>query len=145
MNRYLFVYGTLIWGRADPGIQSRVKLGCSRVGRGSVRGRLYDLGAYPGVILSGGKGDRVRGVLLRLRSPSALLPLLDHYEEPLGVASRRGLFGRRLVEVRLDSGRRVEAWGYGLNRVSRGARRVEVWSADDEGTHRPNQAMQPSS
>ena len=46
------------------------------LGEGSVRGRLVDLGSYPGLIAGAG---RVRGEIYRLDGPE-LLPVLDREE-----------------------------------------------------------------
>ena len=70
------------------------------VEEGRVRGRLLDLGAYPGLI--GGAGT-VRGELYRIDAPE-VLPALDR-EEGYN-------FDRRPATVTLASGRRARAWVY---------------------------------
>jgi len=70
------------------------------LGEGLVRGRLLDLGRYPGLI--DGLG-RVRGEIYRLDDPE-LLAVLDR-EEGYN-------FGRRRAIVTLASGRRARAWVY---------------------------------
>ena len=70
------------------------------VGEGRVRGRLVDLGRYPGLI--DGVGD-VRGEIYQLDDPQ-LLAVLDR-EEGYN-------FGRRRATVTLASGRRARAWVY---------------------------------
>ena len=80
------------------------------VGEGRVRGRLVDLGRYPGLI--DGVGD-VRGEIYQLDDPQ-LLAVLDR-EEGYN-------FGRRRATVTLASGRRARAWVYGY----RGRRETAV-------------------
>jgi len=92
---HVFVYGTLREGGGAEGLLR----GCARVGAGAVRGRLYDLGAYPALVLAAGEGA-VRGEVWGC--PAAVLPRLDAYE---GVAE--GLFRR----VRTEAGG-VECWVY---------------------------------
>jgi gamma-glutamylcyclotransferase (GGCT)/AIG2-like uncharacterized protein YtfP len=83
---HLFIYGTLRSG----GGAARLLRGCRLVGPGSVAGTLYELGAYPALVL-GGDG-RVEGEVWRC--PADVLGRLDEYE---GVAE--GLFGRVEVEA----------------------------------------------
>lgn len=93
----LFVYGTLMRGYA----LHRVLAGGATVdGTGTVRGRLLDLGRYPGLIEGEG---RVHGEVYRLDDPE-LLPVLDR-EEGYN-------FERRRAIVTLAGGRRVRAWLY---------------------------------
>ena len=70
------------------------------LGHGDVRGRLLDLGRYPGLIDGAG---RVRGEIYRLDDPE-LLPVLDR-EEGYN-------FERRRAVVELDGGGRARAWLY---------------------------------
>jgi gamma-glutamylcyclotransferase (GGCT)/AIG2-like uncharacterized protein YtfP len=93
----LFAYGTLMRGYP---LHRALRRGASLVGAGSVRGRLLDLGAYPGLIAGGG---RVRGEVYRLDA-AELLPVLDR-EEGYN-------FIRRRVLVTLDGGARARAWVY---------------------------------
>ena len=76
---YLFAYGTL---RTDA---AGLLNGCQRVGTGTVRGTLYDLGSYPALLLAG--DDPVPGVIWRC--PYPLLRELDRYE-----GTEEGLFRR---------------------------------------------------
>lgn len=60
------------------------------MGEGTVRGTLYDVGAYPALLL-GGEGE-VEGEVWRC--PVSLLGVLDRYE-----GTEEGLFRRVAVEV----------------------------------------------
>ncbi len=74
--------------------------GATFVAEGRVRGRLLDLGPYPGLI----DGRRtVRGEVYRIDTPE-VLPALDR-EEGYN-------FDRRPATVTLGSGRRALAWAY---------------------------------
>jgi gamma-glutamylcyclotransferase (GGCT)/AIG2-like uncharacterized protein YtfP len=82
------------------GLHARLARGATFVGAGSVRGRLLDLGRYPGLVEGAG---RVSGEVYRLHDPE-LLPVLDR-EEGYN-------FDRRRAIVMLADGRRARAWLY---------------------------------
>ena len=96
-NALLFAYGTLMRGYALHGVLAR---GATFVDEGSVRGRLLDLGRYPGLVEGPG---RVRGEVYRLHDPE-LLPVLDR-EEGYNFVRCRGV-------VTLAGGRRAHGWLY---------------------------------
>src|SRR5207247_2132885 len=93
----LFTYGTLMRGYALHPVLAR---GATFVEQGRMRGRLLDLGRYPGLI--DGRGT-VRGELYRIDAPE-VLPALDR-EEGYN-------FDRRPATVTRTSGRRARAWVY---------------------------------
>ena len=93
----LFAYGTLMRGYSRHDFLAR---GATFLGAGSVRGRLLDLGRYPGLVDGAG---RVGGEIYRLDDPE-LLPVLDR-EEGYN-------FDRRRAIVTLAGGRRARAWLY---------------------------------
>lgn len=86
---HLFTYGSLT-DRTRTGPASDLLAGCERVGEGTVRGMLYDMGEFPALLLDG--PDTVSGVIWRC--PVERLEALDAYE---GVAT--GLFRRAAVRV----------------------------------------------
>jgi gamma-glutamylcyclotransferase (GGCT)/AIG2-like uncharacterized protein YtfP len=99
---YLFVYGTLRSQMNDPLrlLEQRAVL----IGLGTFRGKLFDLGRYPGVVPSRVSTDRVIGEVYRLSTSQAALGILDQYE---------GLrFRRKRVPISLDSGQTVACWIY---------------------------------
>lgn len=93
----LFAYGTLMRGYDLHAVLAR---GATAAGTATARGRLLDLGRYPGLIEGAG---RVHGEIYRLDDPE-LLPALDR-EEGYN-------FERRRAVVTLAGGRRVRAWLY---------------------------------
>jgi gamma-glutamylcyclotransferase (GGCT)/AIG2-like uncharacterized protein YtfP len=93
----LFTYGTLMRGY---GLHHVLGRQAQFVGVASARGRLLDLGRYPGVV--DGRG-RVTGEVYRLRNPQ-VLPALDRAE---GVQFLRGH-----TLVTLADGERARAWIY---------------------------------
>ena len=103
----LFVYGTL---RPFVEIEmARWLRGAARyVGSATAPGRLYDLGAYPGMCAARTRAERVAGDVYRVTNPR-VFRVLDRYE-----AGGRGKprFVRDRIEVRLDGGGHESAWVY---------------------------------
>jgi gamma-glutamylcyclotransferase (GGCT)/AIG2-like uncharacterized protein YtfP len=93
----LFAYGTLMHGY---GLHGVLAPRATAMGAATVRGRLVDLGSYPGLIDGAG---RVHGEIYRLDDPE-LLSVLDR-AEGYNFVRRRGM-------ATLADGRRVRAWLY---------------------------------
>jgi gamma-glutamylcyclotransferase (GGCT)/AIG2-like uncharacterized protein YtfP len=106
----LFVYGTL---RAfvDIPMARLLRAQARHLGTARTRGRLYDLGPYPGMTSPQRTIDWVTGDLYALRAPRALLGVLDAYEAG-DVGRERPRFVRARAVVTLDGGRRRLAWLY---------------------------------
>ncbi len=114
----LFAYGTLMPGCA-PAHLHRVCAGMEVIGPGTVRGILYDLEQFPGVV----EGDGVvYGVVLRV--PEGAWVQLDEYEGCPAPGCPKGLFSRISTRARLDDGREVECWLYVYAQDVRGKRPV---------------------
>ncbi len=99
----LFVYGTLRRGSKNKYAKMLAEQS-EFIGTGRMRGRLYDLGRYPGAVTSERPGDWVYGELFRLFNPTKTFKALDLYEGPQ--------FSRTMVTVRLDSGEQLDSWVY---------------------------------
>jgi len=111
----LFVYGTL---RAfvDIPMARRLRLCGRHLGRARVRGRLHDLGRYPGLTPARRKREWVVGDLYRLHAPRGILRVLDRYEAGAQGRERARFVRERAVAV-LDSGRRRCVWLYRYRRA----------------------------
>ncbi|MGD2047051.1 MAG: gamma-glutamylcyclotransferase [Gemmatimonadota bacterium] len=115
----VFVYGTL---RKDSRGQVLSPL-CRDwifVGYGSVGGRLYDFGAYPGAVPSDDPEERIRGEVYELPAPETMLPPIDRYE---GCSPEDDLpheFERKLVTVEMEDGSEATAWIYWYRPQPRG-------------------------
>ena len=114
MKHYLFSYGTLLPGFAPKEIAATVR-NLRPVGRGRVHGRLYDLGEYPGAILSS-SGPIILGQVFELPDDPEILKQLDEYEGFDPAHPEGSLFVRKKCPVTLQGGRRVKCWVYGYNR-----------------------------
>ncbi len=78
---YAFVYGTLRAGEANDLRVAAARRGIPEpelLGTAALHGRLYDFGAYPGLVLDPA-GIAVRGDVYRI--DAALVPVLDEIEE----------------------------------------------------------------
>jgi gamma-glutamylcyclotransferase (GGCT)/AIG2-like uncharacterized protein YtfP len=124
MSQFLFAYGTL-----QPGCVPRkiVHLAAKLrpVGEGSVRGRLYDLGGYPGAVTDANAESRIFGTVMELPEDAEVLRRLDVYEECDPLAPDTSEYVRELGEVELVAGGTLECWIYRYNWKPDEERRIE--------------------
>ena len=92
----LFVYGTLR-PFVDIPMAQWLRRAARYVGPATTRGRLYDLGAYPGMRAARGRGELVAGDLYRVSTPE-VWRVLDRYER--GVARQSPVRPRSLCRAR---------------------------------------------
>jgi gamma-glutamylcyclotransferase (GGCT)/AIG2-like uncharacterized protein YtfP len=111
---YLFAYGTLLPHHAPPEIAPVIRR-LKRMGRGSVWGRLYDLGEYPGAVLSK-TGAAISGHIFELPEDPEFLKRLDDYEGFDPTHPDGSIFVRRKWPVTVKSGKRLLCWVYVYNR-----------------------------
>jgi len=114
MTAHLFVYGTLMSHIGHP-MHDVLARGAERLGEAFVQGRLYDLGRYPGLVLSAAADDRVVGEVYRLRDDGVLLAL-DDYEGCGPDAAEPTEYVRRVATVTVAGGGTIYAWAYLYNR-----------------------------
>ena len=134
MKSYLFAYGTLLPGHAPGEITASVDR-LRSIGRGRIRGRLYDLGEYPGAILDAAADTAVSGVVLELPQDPAVLRSLDEYEGYDPADPDASLFVRKNCPIELFDGRELQCWVYVYNRDPGEAPLV---SSGDYAPLRPN-------
>ncbi len=99
----LFVYGTLRRAGRNP-IVRMPDHRADFIGVGTFRGKLYDLGSYPGAVPSTDAADRVTGEVYALHDPDRAFPILDSYET--------SEYSREKHLIRLENGDTVQAWIY---------------------------------
>lgn len=102
----LFVYGTLM--RGFP-LHHLLTNQCEFVGAGTVNGRLFDLGRYPGAVPD--EAGIVHGEVYRLLAQGRLASL-DREEGYRPDAPGRSLYVRRCTTVRLADSHELTAWIY---------------------------------
>lgn len=112
----VFVYGTL---RRDSGngASSVLKQNASYAGQGFVRGRLFNLGSYPGLVIAEAPDETVIGELYKIARGrrKAVLDRLDEYEGCSTADPQPHEYRRELAEVFTSVGNLVTAWTYVLN------------------------------
>ena len=113
--QHLFVYGTLL--RVFAHDHARLlRTHCLFLGEGGFAGRLFDVGSYPASIAEPKSGRNVRGEVYRVIRPHLLLPILDRFEGCGADDKAPTLYRREAIEIRLDTGRKLQAWVYLYNR-----------------------------
>ncbi len=112
MPEHLFVCGTLRSGLVPEEVAGL--MGSMRqIGAASVRGRLYDLGEFPGAVLDPNCEAKIIGEVYRLPDDDATLAALDAYEGIDSLSSN--MFVRRRAEITLEGGETLECWIYVYN------------------------------
>jgi len=114
MPEPLFIYGTLHPDRAPAEIASAVAQ-LRSIGPATLRGRLLNLGAYPGLMLPG--DETIHGELFALpeAGESSVWTQLDAYEDFRPESPETSLFLRVLTRVALPDGGARAAWVYLFN------------------------------
>jgi len=123
MNNKLFVYGTLLDEDNKYGIYLRDN--STFFSSGKLEGILYDIGEYPGAVLSSGGNDFIHGIILEIDDPSTVLALIDMYEGFGEDQPQPNEFIRVLTEAETDRGR-VDCWIYLYNLPFHGLTPIET-------------------
>ncbi|MCO5934792.1 gamma-glutamylcyclotransferase [Mucilaginibacter sp. RB4R14] len=108
----LFVYGTLI----QPGnpIAGYLNLNCTYLLRGKIKGILYDIGEYPGLIISDNAQNYVYGHIYKLHHTKQNLFVIDDYEGVGPDQEQPNLYIRKIRSVETADGI-VDTWIYLYN------------------------------
>jgi gamma-glutamylcyclotransferase (GGCT)/AIG2-like uncharacterized protein YtfP len=115
MNDLLFVYGTLSPSRA-PAHLCEIAARLKPLSPGSMPGRLYDLGEFPGAVFDAAAPTRVYGEVFELPSDSRFLSQLDDYEGFMPADPAKSLFVREQRPVVISRGAQLSCWVYLYNR-----------------------------
>jgi gamma-glutamylcyclotransferase (GGCT)/AIG2-like uncharacterized protein YtfP len=118
MSLPLFIYGTLHPDRAPAEIADASRR-LRAAGRGTIQGRRYELGEYPGVMLTGDPADRVPGEVFLLpegRDAEVVLARLDAYEGFRAGDPAGSLFLRQMTTATMEDGSERPCWVYTYNR-----------------------------
>ena len=82
------------------------------LGNAHVYGRLYDLGWYPGVVLSQNPSEKVYGHIFKLKNAEAVFKVLDDYEGIGGDNPKPYEYSREKTKAYLKDGTEIETWFY---------------------------------
>ena len=107
---HIFVYGTLR-SESDHPMARRLSSQARLVGKGTVPGRLYDMGWYPAALFDESEKRLIVGEVFALKPGGKLLAELDAYE------AGDPNYARAPLEVTLLNGGRVNAWAYGIKQA----------------------------
>lgn len=113
------VYGTLRYGAAANGLMK----GCKYLGKDKVSGRLYSLGAYPGLLPPIGEESPEQEVSVDVYAvpDENVLTSLDRYEGYYKDDPDHSLYNREKT-VTLEGGMEVEVYIYNSDRVKEHSR-----------------------
>ncbi len=120
---HLFVYGTLLAQAAHP-VGDLLRAHGKLIGRGWIQARLYDLGSYPGAVLSEFAEDIVRGEVYRVKDWGGIACRIDAYEGCADNDQEPRQFQRLKVAVNLNGGT-VIAWAYLYTGETAGGRLIQ--------------------
>jgi gamma-glutamylcyclotransferase (GGCT)/AIG2-like uncharacterized protein YtfP len=120
MNNLLFIYGTLL--NEDNEYARYLKNNSRFYSTGKLKGKLYDIGEYPGAVLS--DGEHIYGSILEINDPEKVLPIIDDYEGFGDNQFQPNEFIRVLTKIGTISGF-VNCWVYLYNLPVTGLKRIE--------------------
>lgn len=100
---YLFVYGTLL-SHFNNEVLKPIAALMQYEGQGKLKGRIFDLGAYPALTMSETESADVHGEVYKLASNKEVFAALDEYEGEE--------YCRELHSVQLDGGKIIRCWVY---------------------------------
>ena len=109
---YLFVYGTLLDRQNEFGDYLNAK--CSFYADGKFKGRLYDIGEYPGAVPVADGSDYVYGKIFLVNDPDSVMKRLDDYEGFGANQPQPNEFTRQLVVIETTD-ETVGCWMYLYN------------------------------
>ncbi len=96
------------------------------IDEGFAKGKLYNIGEYPGAILDN-KGYQVKGKIYQLNNIETNLQVLDDYEGYGDDQLQPNLFIRRLLKIKTQNGH-LKCWIYLYNLPINGL--IEITSGD---------------
>ncbi len=111
---YLFVYGTLRKGFALL-VPKMIASDIEWVGYSSIKGKLYNIGKYPGAVPDDAGDSFVIGEIIKIKTPDKVFKFLDNYEDYNAEDLHASEYCRRKEWFRLEDGATVEAWIYWYN------------------------------
>ena len=118
---YLFVYGTLLDETNPYGIF--LKENSAFFCEGRLNGELYDIGNYPGALLTDRPGNFVHGAVFKMNDEAEVLKELDDYEGFGDAFTQPNEFIRKLVQITTKNGI-LPCWIYLYNHPTSSLTRI---------------------
>ena len=119
---YLFVYGTLL--DEDNEFAKHLKDNCTFHDDGRFKGRLYDIGEYPGAIADSNYHSYVYGSIFTINNITKVLKYIDDYEGYGDEQDQPNLFIRQLMGIEATNGI-INCWVYLYNLPVDGFKLIE--------------------
>ncbi|MDB5004310.1 MAG: gamma-glutamylcyclotransferase [Mucilaginibacter sp.] len=124
INDLLFVYGTLLID--DNKFAAYLRSNAIFYNTGTIKGKLYDVGTYPGLIISNDQDYLIKGTIYQLNNAEEILKYLDPYEGFGDEQEQPNLFIRESLPIETSDGV-INCWVYlynlsidGLNLITHG-------------------------
>ena len=111
MTSHFFSYGTLLSGIQHPMHELMLQY-AELSGTGFINGKLYDLGNYPGLVLSNNVKKIVWGEIYLIRDEDKLFQYLDDYEGCARYSPKPFEYERNLVSIHDTPQHSLLAWTY---------------------------------
>ena|ERR1700754_225703 len=112
INPHLFVYGTLLNSGNSYG--AYLQQHCTFLQPGKFKGKLYDMGEYPGAIIQENGDQYVHGSIYLMDEPKKILSFIDEYEGFGSDQDQPNLFIRILKEIETVT-KPMDCWVYVYN------------------------------
>ena len=130
MSDYIFVYG-LLKSMYDNDAALFIRQHCSLIGEGTISGRLFDLGTYPGVVYEPEASTTVTGEVFEITSnKEGLISYLDEFEECGPQFEQPNEYRKEVIPVSVN-GIIYQASTYIYNRNLDGLKLIESGNYDD--------------
>jgi gamma-glutamylcyclotransferase (GGCT)/AIG2-like uncharacterized protein YtfP len=113
INDLLFVYGTLLI--EDNQFARYLSANATFYCVGKIKGKFYDIGSYPGVIVTGDDDYDISGTVYQLNNVEEVLRYLDPYEGFGEGEDLPYLFMREALPIKTEKGT-ISCWIYLYNR-----------------------------
>jgi gamma-glutamylcyclotransferase (GGCT)/AIG2-like uncharacterized protein YtfP len=109
---YLFVYGTLLISGNQ--YAAYLQKHCKRMGEGKIKGKLYDIGEYPGAIINTNDRQYIHGSIYLMDDATSVLQIIDEYEGLGPGEPQPHEYVRSIVDIETANGI-VACWMYLYN------------------------------
>jgi len=114
----LFVYGTLR-NQFGHKLNGLIKSNFELIGKGMLKGKLFDIGRYPGAVFPKSSEGKIVGEIYQVKDNGdfeAALAILDKYEGYEKDNLKKSEYIRQRKYVQLSNGRKVLSWVYVYNK-----------------------------